>query len=145
MTGFYAYRFEASEIFGRVTSELLPSEPQVERGGEVVVNRRLSGEFAIAGWVNNARVTFLFDTGASAVVLTPEDARRAGVETSRLVFDVPVATANGATSSAGGTSQRSWNPVRTSPGSMQEMRTSVFPSSMRKASESASMAYFVAA
>jgi aspartyl protease family protein len=95
VTGVYAYRFEASAIVGRITGELLPSEPQVERGGEVVVNRRLSGEFAIAGRVNGARVTFLFDTGASAVVLTAEDARRAGVETSRLVFDVPVATANG--------------------------------------------------
>src|SRR5580704_18292390 len=95
LTGVYAYRFEASAIFGRITGELLPSEPQVERGGEVVVNRRLSGEFAIAGRVNAARVTFLFDTGASAVVLTAEDARRAGVESSRLVFDVPVATANG--------------------------------------------------
>ena len=100
VTGFYAYRFEASEIFGRITSELLPSESQVERGGEVVINRRLSGEFAIAGRVNNARVTFLFDTGASAVVLTAEDARRAGVETSRLVFDVPVATANGSAMAA---------------------------------------------
>jgi aspartyl protease family protein len=95
VTGIYAYRFEAFAIVGRITGELLPSEPQVERGGEVVVNRRLSGEFAIAGRVNAARVTFLFDTGASAVVLTAEDARRAGVETSRLVFDVPVATANG--------------------------------------------------
>jgi aspartyl protease family protein len=95
VTGVYAYRFEASAIVGRIAGELLPSEPQVERGGEVVVNRRLSGEFAIAGRVNAARVTFLFDTGASAVVLTAEDARRAGVETSRLVFDVPVATANG--------------------------------------------------
>jgi aspartyl protease family protein len=100
LIGVYAYRFEASEIFGRVTGELLPSEPQVERGGEVVVNRRLSGEFAIAGRVNNARVTFLFDTGASSVVLTAEDARRAGVETSRLVFDVPVATANGSAMAA---------------------------------------------
>ena len=45
-------------------------------------------------------MTFLFDTGASAVVLTAEDARRAGVETSRLVFDVPVATANGAAMAA---------------------------------------------
>ena len=61
---------------------------------------RFSGEFAIAGRVNSARVTFLFDTGASAVVLTAEDARRAGVETSRLVFDVPVATANGAAMAA---------------------------------------------
>jgi aspartyl protease family protein len=95
LTGVYAYRFEASDIVGRIAGEFFPSEPQVGRGGEVIVNRRLSGEFAIAGWVNGARVTFLFDTGASAVVLTAEDARRAGVETSRLVFDVPVATANG--------------------------------------------------
>jgi aspartyl protease family protein len=100
LTGVYAYRFEATEIFGRITGELLPSEPQVERGGEVVINRRLSGEFAIAGRVDGARVTFLFDTGASAVVLTADDARRAGVDTSRLVFDVPVATANGAAMAA---------------------------------------------
>jgi aspartyl protease family protein len=66
----------------------------------VIVNRRLSGEFAIAGRVNGARVTFLFDTGASAVVLTADDARRAGVDASRLAFDVPVATANGAAMAA---------------------------------------------
>jgi aspartyl protease family protein len=100
LTGVYAYRFEASEIFGRITGELFPSEPQVGRGGEVIINRRFSGEFAIGGRVNNARVTFLFDTGASAVVLTADDARRAGVEASRLVFDVPVATANGAAMAA---------------------------------------------
>ncbi len=100
LTGVYAYRFEASAIVGRIAGELLPSEPQVERGGEVVINRRLSGEFAIAGRVNDARVTFLFDTGASAVVLTADDARRAGVDVSRLVFDVPVATANGAAMAA---------------------------------------------
>ena len=100
LTGVYAYRFEASEIVGRIAGEFFPSEPQVGRGGEVIVNRRLSGEFAIAGRVNGARVTFLFDTGASAVVLTADDARRAGVDTSRLVFDVPVATANGAAMAA---------------------------------------------
>jgi aspartyl protease family protein len=100
LTGVYTYRFEASEIVGRITGELFPSEPQVGRGGEVIVNRRLSGEFAIGGRVNGARVTFLFDTGASSVVLTADDARRAGVEASRLVFDVPVATANGAAMAA---------------------------------------------
>jgi aspartyl protease family protein len=95
LTGAYAYRFEASDIAERIAGELFPSEPQVGRGGEVIVNRRLSGEFAITGRVNGARVTFLFDTGASAVVLTADDARRGGVDASRLVFDVPVATANG--------------------------------------------------
>jgi aspartyl protease family protein len=100
LTGVYAYRFEASEIAERIAGEFFPSEPQVGRGGEVIVNRRLSGEFAIAGRVNGARVTFLFDTGASAVVLTAADARRVGVDASDLSFHVPVATANGAAMAA---------------------------------------------
>ena len=95
LTAAYAYRFEAGDFIGRVASEFLPSEPQVGQGGEVIVNRRLSGEFAIAAHVNGARVTFLFDTGASVVVLTASDARTAGVNTAGLEFDVPVTTANG--------------------------------------------------
>jgi aspartyl protease family protein len=95
LTGAYTYRFEAADFLGRVASELLPSEPQVGESGEVIVNRRLSGEFAVAARVNGARVTFLFDTGASVVVLTAADARRAGIDTTGLSFDVPVTTANG--------------------------------------------------
>jgi aspartyl protease family protein len=95
LTAAYAYRFEAGDFIGRVASELLPSEPQVGQGGEVIINRRLSGEFAVAARVNGARVTFLFDTGASVVVLTAADARRAGLNTAGLSFDVPVTTANG--------------------------------------------------
>ena len=96
LTGVYAYRFEASDIAG----EFFPSEPQVGRGGEVIINRRFSGEFLIAARVNGARASFLFDTGASAVVLTADDARRAGVNASRLDFDTPVSTANGAARAA---------------------------------------------
>ena len=96
LTGVYAYRYEASDIVGRIAGELFPSEPEVGSGGEVIVNQRLGGEFAITGRVNGARVTFLFDTGASAVVLTAADARRAGINTAGLEYDVPVSTANGA-------------------------------------------------
>ncbi len=96
LTGAYAYRYEAADFFGQVVAELLPSEPEVGQGGETIVNRRLSGEFAIAARVNGARVTFLFDTGASMVVLTAADARRAGVDAAGLTFDIPVTTANGA-------------------------------------------------
>ena len=95
LTGVYAYRYEAADFFDRVAAELMPSEPQVGQGGEVIVNRRLSGEFSIAAKVDGARVTFLFDTGASMVVLTAADARKAGIDTRGLAFDVPVATANG--------------------------------------------------
>lgn len=96
LTGVYAYRFEAADIFGRVAAELMPSEPTVGQGGEVIVNRRMSGEFSVAARVNGARMTFLFDTGASVVVLTAADARKAGIDTRGLAFDAPVSTANGA-------------------------------------------------
>ena len=100
LTGVYAYRFQVSDFAGRVAAELFPSEPQVGQGGEVIIDRRLSGEFAIAAKVNGARVTFLFDTGASVVVLTAADARRAGVDARELNYDVPVNTANGAAMAA---------------------------------------------
>ena len=96
LTGVYAYRFEAADFFGRVAAELMPSEPMVGQGGEVIVNRRIGGEFSVAARVNGARVTFLFDTGASMVVLTAADARKAGIDMRGLAFDVPVSTANGA-------------------------------------------------
>ena len=95
LTGVYAYRYEASDIVDRIAGELFPSEPEVGAGGEVIVNQRLGGEFAITGRVNGARVTFLFDTGASSVVLTAADARRAGINAAGLEYDAPVSTANG--------------------------------------------------
>ena len=100
LVGAYAYRYEAADFFGRVAAELMPSEPQVGQGGEVIVNRRLNGEFAISARVDGARVTFLFDTGASVVVLTATDAQRAGVRMAGLTYDVPVTTANGQTLAA---------------------------------------------
>ena len=69
LTGVYAYRFEASEIADRVMAELFSDEPQIGQSGEVIVNRRLGGEFVVPAKVNGARVAFLFDTGASVVVL----------------------------------------------------------------------------
>ena len=95
LMGAYAYRYEAADAFGRVAGEFLPSEPQVGPGGSVVVNRRLNGEFALAARANGVRVTMTFDTGASVVVLTSEDAKRAGVGLDGLSFDLPVGTANG--------------------------------------------------
>ncbi len=100
LTGVYAYRFELSDIAGRVVAELLPDEPQIGRGGEVIVNRRLGGEFVIPGKVNDKPVAFIFDTGASTVVLRAEDAARVGVDGADLDFDVPVVTANGSAMAA---------------------------------------------
>jgi aspartyl protease family protein len=96
LVGVYAYRFEFADIADRVMAELSPGDPQVDQSGEVIVNRRLGGEFIVPAKVDGARVAFLFDTGASVVVLRAEDAKRIGVNTAALNFSVSVVTANGA-------------------------------------------------
>jgi aspartyl protease family protein len=100
LTGAYAYRFEASEFAERLMAELFPGEPQIGAGGEVIVNRRLGGEFVVPVAVGGTRVAMLFDTGATTVVLRAEDAAKVGLDTRALKFDVDVVTANGSASAA---------------------------------------------
>jgi aspartyl protease family protein len=53
------------------------------------------GHFIVDARVNGRPIEMLADTGASAVVLTQEDARRAGIDLRSLTYDIPVSTANG--------------------------------------------------
>jgi aspartyl protease family protein len=100
LTGVYAYRFEAAEFAQRLMGELFPGEPQIGASGEVIVNRRLGGEFIVPVAIEGTRVAMLFDTGASTVVLRAEDATKVGLDTRKLDFDVDVVTANGSASAA---------------------------------------------
>jgi aspartyl protease family protein len=53
------------------------------------------GHVLLTGAANGAAVRFMVDTGASLVILTPDDARAAGIRRSELVFDHTVQTGNG--------------------------------------------------
>ncbi len=53
------------------------------------------GHFIVTARINNQPVKVLVDTGASAVALSHEDARRAGIHTFALKYTMPVSTANG--------------------------------------------------
>jgi len=100
LTGIYAYRYEFADLADRVLAELNPTEPVVGQGGEVIIGQRLGGEFVVSAKVNNVPTSFLFDTGASAVVLRAQDARKMGVDTASLTYDVGVTTANGSAMAA---------------------------------------------
>ncbi len=54
-----------------------------------------SGHFLVDASVNGAPVRFLVDTGATAVTLSPEDARAAGLVRAELDFSETVTTAHG--------------------------------------------------
>lgn len=100
LTGVYAYRFELSDVADRVMAELSPSDAQIGRGGEVIIKRRLSGEFIVPAKINDVAIPCLFDTGASTLVLRAQDATKIGIDASKLEFDVGVVTANGAAMAA---------------------------------------------
>ncbi|MDR3472947.1 MAG: TIGR02281 family clan AA aspartic protease [Devosia sp.] len=99
--GGYAYREELTSVATRVYGELAPGQPIVDRKtGDVSFRRGLSGHFQVNSHIDGVTIPLIFDTGASAVVLTYEDARRAGIDTRHLLFDTPVSTANGTGRSA---------------------------------------------
>ena len=57
--------------------------------------RSFGGSFRINTNINGHETPMIFDTGASAIVLTQEDARAAGLPVTDLAYVVPVQTANG--------------------------------------------------
>jgi aspartyl protease family protein len=59
------------------------------------VMKAADGHFWAEGQVNGAKVRFLVDTGASNVSLTPQDARRLGLDMNGLVYDQRVRTVDG--------------------------------------------------
>lgn len=95
LVGGYAYRAELEDAGRRILGTLWPGTAIEDRAGTITVVRDRSRQYRIKARVNNASVDFVFDTGASAVTLTQDDARAAGIDPSTLSYTVPVSTANG--------------------------------------------------
>lgn len=80
---------------------IVEPEPVIENhSASVHVIPRRDGQFFAQGRVNSGSVRFLVDTGASTVALTLEDARKSGIDISRLDYTSVVQTANGRTMAA---------------------------------------------
>ncbi len=62
---------------------------------DTVVEKSANGAFVVSGEVNGHPVTFVVDTGASEVVLSPADAAKLGLTPANLKYDRMYQTANG--------------------------------------------------
>ncbi len=92
----FAYRGELGAVAARVSSQLRPGIAVVNADrGTATFARGGGGHFEVMGTINGHTLPLIFDTGASAMVLTTADAESAGIDTSALAFDIPVSTANG--------------------------------------------------
>ncbi len=96
----YGQRDALNAVIDRLIGEVSPGRAVVTEAGEVVVARRANGSFTLVGRINDRETRFIFDTGATAVVLTAESAAAAGIRPDALSYSVPVATANGRTLAA---------------------------------------------
>jgi aspartyl protease family protein len=81
------------EFGERLLADLVPGPVQIGRSVEIPRGR--GGDFHVPTQVNGAPVYMVLDTGASAVVPTPDDAKAAGLPLDMLHYTVEIETANG--------------------------------------------------
>jgi aspartyl protease family protein len=102
----YTYRMELRNVGDRVLSEFVPGRAASRGVRTVEITRGRAGDFQVAVQLNGAPLNMVLDTGASAVVLTQEAAKAAGLPLEVLAYNVNVDTANGRTRAAAVTLDR---------------------------------------
>jgi aspartyl protease family protein len=100
LTGIMSFKDDAAFIGKRFLGALSPMQGMAHDDGSVSFPAGPDGHFHIQAMVNGGRVTFMVDTGASDIVLAPNDARRIGFDPDMLEFDQLAETANGTVSGA---------------------------------------------
>lgn len=81
-------------------AQLFPKSAVQTEGQTIVLSRAGDGHFYATLEVNRAPVLFVLDTGATNIVLSKEDARRAGFNLDDLRFTGRAMTANGVVGTA---------------------------------------------
>ncbi len=90
-------RFSADQLAQRAPAPVAASAVVTPSSAskDASISKGPDGHFWAEAQVNSSAVHFLVDTGATAVSLSPEDARRLGFNPSDLTYGYKVTTANG--------------------------------------------------
>ncbi|MTH99672.1 TIGR02281 family clan AA aspartic protease [Roseibium sp. RKSG952] len=78
-----------------IRSTVSPAPQMAVTGNTIEVPRSFDGHYYLPMLVNGQPITFLVDTGASQIVLSPQDAKRIGIDLDQLNYFGRAATANG--------------------------------------------------
>ncbi|MEL6171554.1 MAG: TIGR02281 family clan AA aspartic protease [Pseudomonadota bacterium] len=82
-------------LWGDIRNTVQPGTYSAFDDGRVELTRSMDGHYYVTAKVNGADVDFVVDTGATQIVLTEDDAVRAGLNTTDLAFVGRASTANG--------------------------------------------------
>lgn len=84
----------AAGLWQDISRDIMPRQAMLDPT-RIEVPLGPDGHFHLTAELNGAPVRFIVDTGASALALSPRDARRAGIDLERLVYAGQARTANG--------------------------------------------------
>lgn len=82
-------------LWPELRQTVLPQQSVLTSSGEITVPRSFDGHYYLTLEINGAPIRFVVDTGATDMVLTPQDAARAGLDTANLRYTNRAMTANG--------------------------------------------------
>lgn len=91
----FAYRGELAGVGQHLRLAFSAGDPVATGEHELVVPQDADGGYVLVAKVNGQRVRFVVDTGATETVLSPDDARRIGVDMASLRYVEEAETANG--------------------------------------------------
>lgn len=84
----------AAGLWQDISRDVMPRQAMLDPT-RIEVPLGPDGHFHLTAELNGTPVRFIVDTGASALALSPRDARRAGIDLERLVYAGQARTANG--------------------------------------------------
>ena len=82
-------------LWGDLREVVRPTQNVDARAGRIALPRAADGHYYVTAKVNGAPIRFVVDTGATGLVLSRDDARKAGIDTGQLIFHGRAQTANG--------------------------------------------------
>ena len=82
-------------LWPQLRNSVLPQQSVVTGTGEIMVPRNFDGHYYLTLELNGVPTRFVVDTGATDIVLTPQDAARAGINVAGLNYNNRAMTANG--------------------------------------------------
>lgn len=82
-------------VWDDIRQTLRPTQSVITETGQIEVPRAPDGHYYLTLQINDKPVDFLVDTGASEMVLTSDDAERAGLPLDDLIYSGRAMTANG--------------------------------------------------
>ncbi|MGP1357657.1 retropepsin-like aspartic protease family protein [Roseicyclus sp.] len=83
-----------------IRNTVAPRQSVMMEGARIEVPQHVDGHYYLTLEVNGTPIRFVVDTGATDLVLSREDARRAGIDPDALVFSGRALTANGTVDTA---------------------------------------------